>query len=259
MRDTALLLLAALLLLQSCGGKSASSTETSTNAATGTPADVPENEKPAVKGRYQAGDALYCYARSGLVLREEAAQTGAKLGSVAMYDKVEVIDDAPFTTAFQTKESCGLQVPGHWVKVRHKGKEGWLFDGYLLAFPPKVETSDADYWTQQSKVKSSDTKAPEGREGLYDYTNITFENGVHYIMEAGEGGATHVTTLPKSMANLSQAYLFAIADDPSSAYRQEWKCKCGAKIECENKEGYGFITVETDKGGDFVITSSWAD
>ena len=260
MRYTALLLLSALLLLQACGGKSESATATSAQGESGTPAAKSSaDKKPAVQGRYKAGDVLYCYARSGLVLRDAAAQSGAKLGSVAMYDKVDVIDDAPFTTAFQTKESCGLEVPGHWVRVRHKGKEGWLFDGYLLSLPPKVEISNVDYWNMQSKVKSSQDKAPKEKDYLVGYSDLVFENGVHYVLEESEGGATHATTLPKSLVNRSQAYLFAIAEDPASEYRQEWKCKCGAKIECENKEGYGFITIETDKAGDFTVTSSWAD
>ena len=264
MRHTALLLLScSLLLLQACGDKA----NTSTPSSAGTPADntlPPAKDatpKPGPKARYALGDKLYCYALSGLVLRDQPAQSGAKLASVPMYAPLDVIDIQPFTQAFQTKESCGLPINGHWVQVRYKDKEGWIFDGYLLSYPPKVEISNIDYWTSLAKVTASDDKLPV-EDGLVEYNAVTWANGVHYTHKGYEGGSDHITVLPRALFSLGQAYLFAIAEDPQSEYRQQWKCDCNVpeqRVECQNKEGYGAISIQLDDAGNPVITENWAD
>jgi Bacterial SH3 domain len=263
MRHTALFLLSFSLLFQACGDKASTTTPSGsgTTAETTLPPEKEETPKPVSKARYAQGDKLYCYALSGLVLRDQPAQSGAKLASVPMFAPLDVIDIQPFTKAFQTKESCGLPIDGHWVQVRYKDKEGWIFDGYLLSFPPKVETSDIDYWTGLSKVTASDDKLP-AEDGLVEYNAVTWANGVQYTHKGYEGGSDHITVLPRTLFNLGQAYLFAIAEDPQSDYREQWKCDCNVpeqRVECANKEGYGAISIQLDDAGNPVITENWAD
>lgn len=257
------LLLALALLVSACGDKAAS-----TNGGNGKP-DPQSSESSAdglpqaqPSGRYRKGDQLYCYAYSGLVLRDQAAQTGAKLASVAMYEPVEVIDDAPFTTAFQTKESCGLPIPGHWVQVRHKGKEGWLFDGYLLGYPPKVEISDTDYWNQQSKSKSYDHKEGKEDDEILETTDAEWVNGILMSSMVSIGGSDNTTTYPPSVMSFEQAYLFAIASDPKNEFQQGWNCTCQSaqkKIECRSKDQYGQIEISQDADGNTVVKEGWAE
>jgi hypothetical protein len=260
----------ACLLLSACG-KPAATNDNPAATQSGAPQESggqiaedrhDHHKRQPQTGRYIKGDLLYCYAKSGLVLRDEPAQSGAKLASVAMYEQVEVTDDAPFETAFETKESCGLAIPGHWVQVRHKGKSGWLFDGYLLPWEPKQEISDIDYWDKYGKVTQSDQKIPVGSDGMLEYNAVDWDNGVRCIVKSYEGGADNIAVLPKALFSFEQAYLFAIAEDPKSDYPQAWKCTCKSgtkKIECSNKEGYGLITLLVDKQGNTEITESWAD
>jgi hypothetical protein len=261
----------ACLLLSACGKPAATNSDPA-SPKTEAPAKVgreetehdPKNHSKGKQntGRYAKGDKLYCYAKSGLVLRDEPAQSGNKQASVAMYEQVEVIDDAPFETAFETKESCGLAIPGHWVQVRHTGKAGWLFDGYLLPWEPKEEISDIDYWDKHGKVTKSDQKIPAGADGMVEYNAVDWDNGVRFVIKGYEGGADNISVLPKELFTFEQAYLFAIAEDPKNEYAQTWKCTCKSgtkKIECSNKEGYGLITLLMDKQGNTEITESWAD
>jgi hypothetical protein len=196
------------------------------------------------------------------VLRDQPAQSGAKLASVRIYDNVEVVDANTFQAAFQVKESSGLVIDGHWVQVRHKGKVGWVFDGYLLSFPPVGKFTDEAYWDQFGKVISKTDKPPKGSENLRIYSESKWDNGVHYTYERGEGGGAFTTKLPKALFSFSQAYLFATQEIPESEHPERWSFtydQSEARIRASLEGEYREIVVEQDKHGNSLIIKSYGD
>jgi hypothetical protein len=243
-----------------CSSKTESgSAETNADAPTKTEGTTTEAAAP---GRYKAGDILYCYAKSGLVLRDKPDQAGAKVASVPLTGKVEIKDEAPFQQAFSVKEACGLEIKGFWVKASFGGKEGYIFDGYLLKqrFLGMEETT-VDYWSSMSKLKSSTDKPPKDDVNYYAYTKASWENGIEYENAGYEGGATSTLILPKSVFSFQEAYLLGLSDlqaGPDNPY----KCTCDAAkqtAECSSKDELAVTTVEVDANGNYVITDSYAD
>lgn len=258
------LLVACLLLLYACKDPSAETAGTKADAIAPHDVDTASYQPPLhkVSNHYRAGDTLYCYARSGLVLRDRPAQNGAKRALVPIYAQVEVIDPAPFAIAFQTKEASGLDVPGHWVQVWYQGQEGWLFDGYLLAYPPSGPLRQIPYWSQFAKLIARDTVPPAPEPGMYGYQHLTWANGVEFTEKHFDGGVDHITILPRAEFNLAQAWLYAVAEGPEESPFVSWDCTLDAKtggLECTHVEGYGRIGIQKTRQGDIEIEENWAD
>ncbi len=101
--------------------------------------------------RYQVGDTLFVWATSGLTLRAEADFDGKKLevvpfGSsmICQGEKFGESDQTieavrPFHIGEMYEKSPALKLRGQFLKVKFQGREGFLFDAYLGAFPtPKI-------------------------------------------------------------------------------------------------------------------------
>jgi hypothetical protein len=148
------------------------------------------------------------------------------------------------------------------VQVRHKGKVGWVFDGYLLSFPPDGNLTYEAYWDQFGKVIFKTDKPPKGSENLWMYNEVKWDNGVHYTYERGEGGGAFTTKLPKALFSFPQAYLFATQEIPESEHPERWSFaydQSEAKIRCLLEEEYREIIVEQDKHGNSLIIKSYGD
>ncbi len=243
-----------------CGSKTDAGSTTTTGETT-VKEDSPASEV-ASPGRYKAGDLLYCYAKSGLVLRDKPDPSGSKLASVPLTGEVQIKDAEPFTKAFSVKEACGLEIKGYWVKASFGGKEGYIFDGYLLKQRfLDAEESTVDYWSSMSKLKSRTDKPPKNDMNYYVYTKASWENGIEYENSGYEGGATSTLILPKALFSYQEAYLLAMSDlqaGPDNTYT----CTCDATkqtAECTSKDELAVTTLEVDAKGNFVIEDSYAD
>lgn len=233
----------------------------STDSTTTKVEPTKEEDAPA-RRRYANGDVLFVYAKSGLTLRETPDPQGAKITTVANGAAVTVEDTEPFTHVYSTNEPCGLTVPGYWVRVSTGGKQGYLFDGYLLEYEPLLkEQSMSGYWDAVSKVKSSTETPPEDDVEYYDYSEIVWENGVKLTESGYVGGSNSRLTLPREMFSLHEAYLFAVVGYyifPSGDFQCTCKDNPGS-IECMSKDEMDLITVSFDKNGDLEIMDSTAD
>lgn len=70
----------------------------------------------------------YVYASSGLNLRTAPETNGQIIKVIPFGDKVEIIE--------YTEKSQQIEwMEGLWVKVKHNGHEGYLFDGFLSHLP----------------------------------------------------------------------------------------------------------------------------
>jgi hypothetical protein len=104
--------------------------------------------------RYESGETIYVWARTGLVLRKTADFNGTKITTLPYGTKVECIVydqiktysnelagdyDAPEEhqlTIFKATDVEPFVLRGCWVKVKVDGKEGYLFDIYLSRLAP---------------------------------------------------------------------------------------------------------------------------
>jgi hypothetical protein len=220
-----------------------------------------DSENPSAKGRYKTGDNLYVYARSGLTLREKPQIDGAKLTSLPFGTKVNVIDDDLESDPFSAKEPCGLEISGHWVKVKHGQKEGYLFDGFLLTHGPDAVQEPVTYWTSVSKVKSTSDKGPHADVEYYEYASTVWENGVSYVSQGYVGGSSSTLILPKSLVSFQEAYLMAMAmlqNDPANPM----KCSCDLdkeELQCDSKDQMLATALRVDDQGNWEILDSVAD
>jgi len=259
------------LLLASCGGasKDAHTTETpstntnanATNEAT-TPAATGTTSTPEFAGRYKAGDKLNVFAVSGLTLRDKPDIKGGKVAAVPYGASVTVLAEDLFKNPYQSTEMKGFDIKGNWVKVQVNGKEGYLFDGFLLKLAAPKENSEAnytDYLGKISKMTKCDKNKPKGEENLYFYESCKYENGVTFLSKGYEGGAATQIFLPASVASFEQAYLIAKALEGKS--NPVNLCKYDAakgEIECTEKTGMEFTTI-SKKGDGFEIEFAVAD
>jgi hypothetical protein len=79
-------------------------------------------------GFYCQGDTLFCFAPSGLKLRDQPngqALTVVPTGASVIVDTVDNYLSASFDN-----------ILGQWVRVRYKSYTGYVFDGYLSRLPP---------------------------------------------------------------------------------------------------------------------------
>lgn len=261
MKQNLFLLTLVTLLFFACGSKTDGGA--TAGASTDQDADAANDAQPKQVGRYKAGDVLYVYANSGLVLRDKPDQAGAKLTTVAARTKVDVIDEAPFTTAFATTEPCGLEIKGFWVKVKALGKEGYLFDGFLLKQRPISDEDTEAYWNSFSKTKSHTDEPPQEENGpnYYVYSKTEWENGVRYESSGYEGGSNSTLTLPKGMFTFQEAYIFnQFGYDPQD--ENPYKCKYDAAkklVDCVSKDELAYTSVEEKPDGSIELVDSYAD
>jgi hypothetical protein len=113
----------------------------------------------------------YVGANAGLNLRAVAATNGEKLATGLYGDAVEIISPAKDQSMVVDGISGGM------AQVKHNGKTGFMFDGYLLAFPApgksvEVEKYVGDLWTAEADVLHENLRRDWG--GYAQYTETIF-------------------------------------------------------------------------------------
>jgi hypothetical protein len=93
--------------------------------------------------RMKVGDTLYVYASGNLVLRDKPAKTGTKITSVQYGSPVVVLALPKSDNQYVAEHIGSFTLSGGWVKVKTaEGKVGYLFEGYLMSYPPHMESSE---------------------------------------------------------------------------------------------------------------------
>lgn len=90
----------------------------------------------SAQSRYQFGDSLFVWAKSGLNLRIKPSIDAPKLTVIPYGNTIEVIDTAIQTLSHsiviaKPTEKDGFRLKGFWVMVKYGEKVGFTFDGYL--------------------------------------------------------------------------------------------------------------------------------
>lgn len=102
---------------------------------------------------YSPNQTVYCWAKSGLNLRNQPNTQGAKITKVPFKGVLTVVDSIKGISYLDTltkDKNHPLLIKGNWIKVAYKNDTGYVFDGYISRIP--VETF-FDYF-EKSLVKN---------------------------------------------------------------------------------------------------------
>jgi hypothetical protein len=201
---------------------------------------------------YKPGDKLYVYSRDGLSLREDADAKG-KLVVVASYgDEIIVAPDSKPRVSFTSSN-----IPGAWVKVNHKGKTGYMFNGFLSRTKPmSLTTADKELDALEVFFKNHftllrETKAPP-ETYLVEYLRLDFANEVTYEHKIYEGGASIITKFPIKYFTFQEVFLLARIAYPE--FFSEKKCDYKTdNIECNLDD---LSSLQIKKDGTFIVLIS---
>lgn len=180
--------------------------------------------------RYDEGDTLFVWAKSGLILRASPDFKAEKISTLPYgtavkthsykyrdedISEIEVAVVQPYN--FNGKNYPGYKIPGLWVKVTAQGKTGYVFDGYLSKYPPANKIHQiplntyTDEWSKylsgafgescQSKDTSRHRHTPK-----FDIT--FYKNGAsRQSRSAGDGVSAQTYMLPE--LSLEEGFLLA--------------------------------------------------
>ena len=105
--------------------------------------------------KYEVGDSLFVWSKSGLSMRAEPGIGGERIGSNNYGEFVKVLskEEGEYTDTLLRNNKYiqdDLTIDGNWIKVQ-RGKMGYMFDGYLSKLPvldPGQEQSFESYYRQ---------------------------------------------------------------------------------------------------------------
>ena len=103
------------------------------------------------KETFELNEEFHVMALSGLRMRATPELKGKTILTIPYDGIVEQVDKADYGI-LEVEEMKGFKVKGNWMKVRHEGKEGYVFDGFLTQFPlPEIlENNEYDYYKYSS-------------------------------------------------------------------------------------------------------------
>lgn len=238
------LLLLSLCLWASCGPKKESR---------------PEGEASISVGAQR----LYVHAANGAVLRKTPAKDGEKI-AVVPRDTVPVMVLAPADPSqrYVAEKAGPFELSGGWVKVRTASdQEGYLFEGYLLPFPPVKGWPGGDM--MEVEVAYSYLSKPSKREKLEEPDLLEgyrqhYQDGAFCDTKIYNGGSTLIFSIPASSLTPQQALVL---------FRPLWFREVAGPIEYDpdlggvaisGDGGYGFMSVVL-KGDRVVVELGAAD
>jgi hypothetical protein len=132
---------------------------------------------------FKIGDKANVWNTEGLALKQQAGVTSKNILVIPYGQSVTIINDArPSSPGSEKIDFYGgiYKLKGSWVKVAYKGRQGYVFDGYLSKMPPLKKSehgsseSDEDYLKRIYGVRG--VKRIKGRDG-YEKTTTHYRNG----------------------------------------------------------------------------------
>lgn len=161
---------------------------------------------------------LYVWAESGLVLREVPEVTAKKILTIPYETKLLPInqsEDQSSLVIYKKRELVfenghaekhpEFVLKDYWYKVKYRGKEGYVFGGYLSTYSPLKEKEG---WVDFSDYFDSNFELiNEIKRSKYrGYNRKVYKNGLTFEIRGIEGGG--VTTIIFPETSLNEAYLF---------------------------------------------------
>jgi hypothetical protein len=123
----------------------------------------------AEKGDFELNENFHVMAMSGLRMRATPELKGKTILTIPYDGIVERVDNDDYGV-LEIEEIKGFKIEGNWIKVRHDGKDGYVFDGFLTKFPlPKIVTyNDFDNRKYDSSFDYYFRTEIGGTSGRYD-------------------------------------------------------------------------------------------
>jgi hypothetical protein len=127
---------------------------------------------------YAAGDALYNWAQSGLIMRSEKSDKSSKIMVVPYKATIivkEKYENNPFSvTEFEGQDNKQFRFSGYWVLIEYKNQIGYVFDGYLSKLPVFNRNEDILNFLKRNFGKSKYSKTDKDDRITETWT---FSNG----------------------------------------------------------------------------------
>jgi hypothetical protein len=132
---------------------------------------------------FKNGEQLNVWNKEGLPLKQQPGVSGKNLLVIPYGQSVTLINDAKPSLPGTIKINFygGIyKLKGNWVKVAYKGKQGYVFDGYLSKMPPLIKPKYNLFESEQDYLKRNygiaRVKHIKGKDDLQKNT-IYYKNG----------------------------------------------------------------------------------
>jgi hypothetical protein len=105
---------------------------------------------------FKNGELVNVWNKEGLPLKQQPGTAGKNILIIPYGQSVNIIEDAKPALAASVKINFygGIyKLKGNWVKVSYKGKQGYVFDGYLSKMPPLIKLKYGDFESEQDYLK----------------------------------------------------------------------------------------------------------
>jgi hypothetical protein len=222
---------------------------------------------------FSVGDTLYVHATSNLILRKSPSKTGEKITSVLFGAAVKVLELPDPANLYVAERIGSFELSGGWVKVKtFEGKMGYLFEGYLMPYAPKLESSEEGFydaeWFYPSRFDGPRIELPLSPEkGLIEHFKRRYKDGAEFEQQGFEGGVTQLLYLPKGKFSMQQALVlarnlfFSTTDKNGNVTLMNTKAEYDTAkkiLTVQSIDGYDHCSIQT-QGGQLLITSNSAD
>lgn len=171
----------------------------------------------AQKPEYRLNDTLYVWEMHGVTMIDDPQSPGQVKNRYYYGSPARVVDINPGTRPVSMEVNEGYELPGHWVRVIINRDTGFVFDGFLGAFPPFDLRSDAqgielvqkNYSGSAHVSKAVRSSTPQ--EGLADGESqeMQFENGIQWELKKVKPCLIEKYTIPTN--RYAEAYQFMMA------------------------------------------------
>lgn len=222
---------------------------------------------PLISGTSQplkVGEVVYVHAPAGLTLRKTSSKDGAKVALVSYAASLTVLTIPVSSAPFKAESIGSFAVSGGWVKIKTRdGQEGYLFDGYLLRYPPALNEPqdgvDLIDWAYRTLAP------PKGKritlpqiEGTMERYKQAYADGASFELQAYEGGSTQILDVPKGKLTMQEALVF---------FRPVWFLKekttatydsAKQRLEVNGVDGTSQFTIQA-KGTRWLLRFATAD
>jgi hypothetical protein len=142
---------------------------------------------------FKNGEQVNVWAVDGLALRQEVGKSGKLITTIPYGQRVTVLssDEVKLPANIKMHKWEGsITLKGRWIKVLYKGKQGFVFDGYLSKMPPFFKGKHTAFETEEEYFKRNygvlSEKKIAGKEG-FEKTTASYKNGAVKIVTFFDG------------------------------------------------------------------------
>lgn len=138
---------------------------------------------------FKKGEQLNVWNKEGLPLNQQPGTSGKSILIIPYGQSVNIIEDVKPALAASVKIDFygGIYtLKGNWVKVAYKGRQGYVFGGYLSKMPVFIKGSAPGFESEEDYLKRN--------YGVSGVQSIKGNNGYHKTTTRYKNGDTSIAT-----------------------------------------------------------------